>query len=178
MITSTGELTWDWQEKGAGFFKVDTDYTKAFTGFVHGRSFEYKGLTLTPGETQKDWLTLTLTCKAPGKLQPGGKLAKGSWLLAVTGQCRNTDEVIVTLAQGKRISASEADGGKVGVAPILCEGVPAQLRLKGLAGRVQFFALDVDGFRKTMIPVTADGGDALLQTGPDYQTFWYEIVVK
>lgn len=178
MITSTGELTWDWQEKGAGFFKVDTDYTKAFTGFVHGRSFEYKGLTLTPGETQKDWLTLTLTCKAPGKLQPGGKLAKGCWLLAVTGQCRNTDEVIVTLAQGKRISASEADGGKVGVAPILCEGVPAQLRLKGLAGRVQFFALDVDGFRKTMIPVTADGGDALLQTGPDYQTFWYEIVVK
>ena len=178
MTTSTGEITWNWKEKGAGFFKVDTDYTKAFTGFVRGRSFDFKGIRLTPGETEKDWLTLTLTCKVPGKAQPDGRLSKGSWLLAVTGQCRNTDEEIVTLAQGKRISACEADGGKVGVAPILCEGVPAQLRLKGLAGHVQFFALDVDGFRKAMIPVMADGGDALLQTGPDYQTFWYEIVVK
>lgn len=178
MKTSTGDITWNWQIRDAGYFKVDTDYTKAFTGFVRGRSFEYKGMVLTPGQTEKDWLTLTLTSKTPGKPRPDGSLCKSSWLLAVTGQCRNTDEVIVTMNNGKRISASANDGGSVGVAPILCEGVPVQLRLKGLAGRVLCFALDVDGFRKAQLPVTSDGSDALLSTGPDYQTFWYEIVVR
>ncbi len=177
MKTANGQILWNWQEKGAGFFKVDTDYTKAFTGFVHGRSFDYDGITLIPGETEKDWLTLTLTCKTP-RQAPSGRLCKGNWLLAVTGQVRNTDEVIVEMLNGRRISASSFDGGNVGVAPILCEGVPAQLRLKGLAGRVQFFALDVDGFRKALIPVTADGADAIIQTGPEHQTFWYEIVIK
>lgn len=178
MHTATGEITWNWQLPNAGFFKVDTPNTKAFTGFVRGRSFEYKGLTLTPGETQKDWLTLTLTCKTPGSPREDGRLGKGSWLLAVTGQCRNTDEVIVDVAAGKRISSSESDGGKVGVAPILCEGVPASLRLKDLAGKVRFFALDVDGFRKAEIPVVADGSDAILNVGPEYETFWYEISVR
>lgn len=178
MASSTGEILWNWKESQAGFFKVDTDYTKAFTGFVHGRSFEYKGLTLIPGTTQKDWLTLTLTSKNPGKKRPSGVLSRGSWLLAVTGQCVNTDEVIVEMLDGKRVSASKFDGGNVGKAPILCEGVPVQLRLKGLAGKVQFFALDVDGYRKTLIPVATEGEDAVLETGPDYQTFWYEIVVK
>ena len=178
MRSTTGQITWNWQVSGAGFFKVDTEWTKAFTGFVRGRSFDYNGLTLTPGKTEKDWLTLTLTCKNPRKSSAPGLLCRGSWLLAVTGQVRNTDEKIVELNQGKRISASEYDGGSVGVAPILCEGVPAKIRLKGLAGKVQFFALDSDGFRKTMIPVSAEGDDAVLETGPDYQTFWYEIVVR
>ena len=178
MKSTTGEITWNWQEKDAGYFKVDTDNTKAFTGFVRGRSFDYNGLTITPGKTQKDWLTLTLTCKKPSAPRPGGVLGKGSWLLAVTGQCVNTDEVIIESADGKRLSASESDGGSVGHAPILCEGVPAQIRLKGLAGRVQVFDLDVDGFRKSLIPTVADGADAILNIGPEYQTFWYEITVR
>ena len=178
MTNSTGEITWNWQVPGAGFFKVDTGNTKAFTGFVHGRSFDYKGLTITPGATEKDWLTLTLTHKIATAPTPDGRLGKGSWLLSVTGQVRNTNEKIVELAGGKRISASPSDGGEVGVAPILCEGVPATLRLKGLAGHALCFALDVDGFRKLPLPVTADGPDAIVETGPDYQTFWYEIVVR
>lgn len=178
MKTATGEITWNWQVRNAGYFKVDTDYTKAFTGFVHGRCFDYEGLVLTPGETERDWLTLTLTCKTPGKKRPGGVLCKGSWLLAVTGQCRNTDEVIVTLKDGKRISTSTQEGGSLGVAPILCEGVDAQVLLKGLAGRVMCFALDTDGFRKTQVPLTVSGEDVSIQLSHEYQTFWYEIVVR
>lgn len=178
MSTSTGEITWNWQVPEAGYFKVDSDNTKAFTGFVHGRSFDYHGITLTPGKTEKDWLTFTLTHKVATQHRPDGRLGKGSWLLAVTGQVRNTDEVIVELAGGKRISASPSDGGNVGVAPILCEGVPLSLRLKGLAGAVRCFALDTDGFRKAEIPTKADGADAILETGPAYQTFWYEITVR
>ena len=178
MTNSTGEITWNWEVPGAGFFKVDTEGTKAFTGFVRGRTFSFEGMELVPGTTEKDWLTLSLTCKIPRKSTIPGVLCKGSWLLAVTGQVRNTDEKIVEINKGTRISASEFDGGSVGVAPILCEGVPARIVLKGLAGKVQFFALDVDGFRKTMIPVTSDGADAILEIGPDYQTFWYEIVVR
>lgn len=178
MKTSTGEVTWNWQVPSAGYFKVDTDFTKVFTGFVHERSFDYKGLVLTPGATERDWLTLTLTCKSPGKIRPDGTLCKGCWLLAVTGQCRNTDEVIVTLKDGKHISTSTQDGGSVGVAPILCEGVDAQLLLKGLAGRVSCFALDTEGFRKAQMPLSVSGNDVSVQLSHRYQTFWYEIVVR
>lgn len=178
MISPTGEITWNWKIPGAGYFKVDTRNTKAFTGFVAGRSFDFDGLELKPGSTEKDWLTFTLTKKVVSGTQSDGRLGKGSWLLAVTGQVRGTDEVIVTLNNGKNISASPSDGGNVGVAPILCEGVPASVRLKGLGGAVQCFALDTDGFRKSIVPVDNVDGDAVLKTGPEYQTFWYEIVVR
>lgn len=179
MLSSTGELAWNWQEKDAGFFTVDTKRTKVFTGFVRGRSFTYRGMRLTPGKTRLDWMTLSLTMASPdGKSRPGNMLQPGSYLLAATGLVQNTDMKIVESPPGK-ISCSEPDGGQLGTSPVLCEGIEAELAFAGLGGKVRCYALDPDGNRMTEVPVTANGsGEAILKISPAYRTVWYEMTVE
>ena len=185
MRNSTGELIWDWRELGGGVFMVDSDHTKAFTGFVKGRSFIFNGLKLTPGNTILDWLTLTLTLSEPqndrsqnNAFQNGG-LESGSWLLAVTGFVCNSGEIIVE-PEGLpgKVSCSPPDGGAVGKGPVLCEGVEAELVLPGLACRVRCYALDESGNRREEVKVLASpSGEAVIDIGPQYRTVWYEIDV-
>ena len=185
MSNSTGELIWDWREPGGGVFMVDTDHTKAFTGFVRGRSFTFRGMKLTPGNTILDWLTLTLTLSEPqndrsqnNAFQNGG-LESGSWLLAVTGFVCNSGEIIVE-PEGLpgKVSCSPPDGGAVGKGPVLCEGVEAELVLPGLACRVRCYALDESGNRREEVKVLASpSGEAVIDIGPQYRTVWYEIDV-
>ena len=177
MKSGTGEITWNWQQSGAGYFKVDTDNTKVFSGFVRGRSFDYDGLVLTPGETMKDWLTLSLTLSNPSPEKAGGTLKKGNWLLAVTGMCRNEDEVIVE--RGQFLTVSEVHGGSYGKGPVVCEGIPADITLTGLAGKVSCFALDPDGARMQEVKIKSDAsGNAILRLSPEYKTVWYELIVR
>ena len=176
--SSTGEITWNWKDGNAGFFKVDTPRTKVFTGFVKGRSFEYDGLTLTPGKTRLDWLTLSLTLTNPSGEAPEGRISEGSWLLAATGLCHNTDEKIIDIGNGKYVSCAAPNGGSYGKAPVLCEGIDAALRLEGLGGKVECYALDPRGDRMKEVPVTSEGGDALVHILPDYKTIWYELKVN
>lgn len=186
MKNQSGELIWDWRENGGGVFMVDSDYTKAFTGFVRGRSFTFRGMKLTPGNTILDWLTLTLTLSEPqnGCIQndcpQSGGLESGSWLLAVTGFVCNSGEIIVEPdgLPGK-VSCSPPDGGAVGKGPVICEGVEAELVLPGLAGRVHCYALDESGNRREEVKVLASpSGEAVIDIGPQYRTVWYEIDVS
>ena len=179
MHSTTGELTWNWQQKDAGYFTVDTRNTKVFTGFVRGRSFVFRGMRLTPGRTRLDWLTLSLTLANPsGSAKPGNVLRAGSYLLAATGLVHNTDAKIVTIAQPGKISCSEPDGGRLGTSPVLCEGIEAEIAFAGLAGRVECWALDPDGNRMQRVPVASnETGEAVLNIGPQYRTVWYEVTV-
>ncbi len=180
MQSGTGELTWNWQQEGAGFFMVDTRNTKVFTGFVKGRTFFYRGMRLIPDKTRLDWLTLSLTLTSPaGKPAPGNLLQPGSYLLASTGLVHNTGAKIVTIAEPGKISCSEPDGGRLGTAPVLCEGIGARLAFAGLGGRVECYALDPEGKRMLQVPVTADdSGEAILDIDPKYRTLWYEVIVE
>lgn len=178
--SSTGELTWNWQVKGAGYFKVDTPNTKVFTGFVRGRSFEYEGMVLTPGKTRLDWLTLSMVHTDPEGREAVGKaqLKPGTYLLALTGQCHNTDAVYAKIG-GTRLSSCEVNGGSKGKAPVLCEGIEADLTLSSLAGRVECHALDNGGNRMVQVAVSEDpSGNALVHLGPEYRTVWYELIIK
>ena len=159
---------------------VDSRNTKVFTGFVRGRSFEYKGLSLKPGKTRLDWLTLSLTLAHPaGEAASREMLRPGRYLLAATGLVQNTGQKIVPLDMPERISSSQEDGGSFGKSPVLCEGIPATLTLKGQAGKVKCFALDPDGEVTMSVPVKdASSGDAILEIGPQYSTVWYEIVIE
>lgn len=178
ITSNTGELTWNWQLKGAGWFRVDTPNTKVFTGFVKGRSFEFDGMTLTPGKTRLDWLTLSLTNTTPSSKTVSGSLAPGTYLLAATGMCYNTDAYYVRIG-ANRISCASDNGGDQGHAPILCEGIPALLKLKGLAGKVNCWALDQEGNQNAQVSVESDAeGNALLKIDPAYRTVWYEVIVK
>ena len=138
-------------------------------------------MKLTPGKTRSDWLTLSLTLSNPRETSfRGNILQPGSWLLAVTGLVGNTDEKIVGVegSPGK-ISCSAPDGGCVGTGPVLCEGVEAELVFAGLGGRLRCYALDPGGQRKFELPVgIGDSGEAVVRTGPQYRTVWYEIAVS
>lgn len=178
----TDEIVWNWQEKGKGFFVVDTKRTKVFSGFVGGRSFSFKGMKLTPGRTRLDWLTLSLTLANPDDRvdRDSSRLQPGSYLLAVTGLVQNTDMKIVQVSKNpQKLSVSEPDGGKLGTGPILCEGIEATLEFEGLGGRLQCYSLDPDGNRMEEVKAESlPDGKAVIKIGPDYRTIWYELIVK
>ena len=181
MQSSTGEITWNWQKDNAGFFMVDTRNTKVFSGFVANRFFVYKGMRLIPGKTRLDWLTLSLTLASPcGEASTDNGLRPGSYLLAATGLVHNTDEKIVTLPNlPDKISCTEPDGGQVGRAPVLCEGIDARLTFTGRMNRVRCYALDGDGNRMMELRVGAnDAGEAVLDLRARYCTVWYELIVE
>ena len=176
--SSTGEMTWNWQQNGAGFFTVDTENTKVFTGFVKGRTFKFNGMVLSPGKTRLDWLTMSMTLTNPSNGKASGSSVKnGTYLLALTGLCHNTGEAIVDLGRGW-ISCAKSNGGANGTEPVLCEGIPADLTLSGLAGKVVCYALGPDGNRTAQVKVGAAGKDAIVSLSPDYKTVWYELIVK
>ena len=181
IISSTGELTWNWQEKGAGYFMVDTRNTKVFSGFIKGRSFTYRGMSLIPGKTRLDWMTLSLTlASASGSAKHGNLLRPGNYLLAATGLVHNTDMKIVEVGKNpSKLSISEPEGGRLGTGPILCEGINAKLVFAGLKDRVKCYALDSDGNRIAEVPViSTPAGEAVLEIDPIYKTVWYEVLVK
>lgn len=179
--SGTGELTWNWQQKDAGYFMVDTRKTKVFSGFVRGRSFAYHGMILTPGKTRLDWLTLSLTLASPGAPSKSGNLlSPGSYLLAATGLVQNTDMKIVEVGtRPSKLSISEPDGGRLGTGPVLCEGIDATIHFAGLKDRVRCYALDSDGNRIQEVPVASTpAGEAVLKIDPKYKTVWYEMIVE
>lgn len=171
-----GELHWNFDAAAGGYFQVDTPNTKVFTGFVRNRSFEFGGLTLTPGQTRLDWTTVSLV-KAKGAPGSKDRLTPGHYLLAATGLMHNTGTVLKQ-ALSDAVSTAPGYAGVPGTAPILCEGIPATLTLQADAGRTKLFALDPNGDRAREIPVTGTATAARIEIGPQYQTIWYELVIE
>lgn len=180
ILNDTGELVWDYQQNDGGFFTVDTPNTKAFTGFVRGRRFEFKGLSIIPGKNRLDWFSLSLTNSTPPASRTGdaNAIAPGRYLLAATGLNHNSNALVRAIG-GDRIAVSKFYGGSNGEAPILAEGISADLVLKGVApARVQAFALDGNGERIQPVVISADGESSLIRISPEYKTLWYEIQVQ
>lgn len=198
--SDSGEIYWNFEQKDAGYYQVDTPRTTALTGFVRGRTFDFHALSLQPGATRLDWLTFTLTqTRTAAELQANAKesktagsvsaaravpaaanrLAPGVWLLAATGLAQNTESKIMDLDFKNRISVAERMGGSNGHGPELCEGIPARLLLKNLRAQdVTLFPLTPDGNRKVPVAGTQVGKDVLLEMDPKYQTLWYEIQIQ
>lgn len=177
IVSCTGEITWNWQVEGAGYFMVDTPNTKVFSGYVRGRSFDYKGMTLTPGKSRFDWLTLSLTNTAPSDVCSDKTLAPGKYLLAATGLVHNTGARIMDVGAGQ-LTFSEQVGGAKGTGPVLCEGIDAVITFPSLGGRVCCKALDCEGNPIQIVPVTVSGdGSAVIHISPEFKTVWYEIDV-
>lgn len=173
-----GEIFWNLQKEDAGYIQVDTSRTKAFTGFVRDRSFQYKGMILKPGKTRLDWLTLSLVRSDGSPVKNQGNLASGEWLLAATGLIQNTGMIVRDLGEKGRISIAKDYGGSLGEAPILCEGISAHLTFTHLAGKIKVFALDGKGNEKAEVPVRSQGNDAVVDIHPKYQTIWYKFIVQ
>lgn len=178
-----GELTWNFEQEGAGYFTVDTPGVKVLTGFVRGRSFELGGVRLAPGQTRLDWTSVSITAaraESPETLERDGKklLAPGRYLIAATGMVQNTGAKFVEYAEGQ-ITTAKKYGGSPGWEPVLCEGVPLDVTLDGYAPeRVAVWALDAAGDRGEKIPVAAEETGCRFHLGPESKTLWYELEIQ
>jgi hypothetical protein len=166
--SDSGELVWDVSEKGAGTFVVDTARSKLFTGFVRDRSFQLGGVSLRIGRTRLDWATVSMTL-----IEGRHFNAPGRMLIAATGWMQNTGMQLQRLGDD-RITLSN----QWGAAPILCEGVPAEISLPVGNRRVSLYPLDESGNRRDAAAVQTDGDAALVRLAPEHKTLWYEVVVE
>lgn len=171
LVSDTGELEWNVSAPDAGYVAIRTANTKAFTGFVRGRTFDLgDGVTLAVGATARDWATVSLVSKDANGF---GRDGKARLLLAVTGQAHNTGARFTEHPQKDGTVKVSTRGADWGTGPFEVEGVPATVTLPAKAARC--WALDERGERAGPVPVRAVGGGTAVDVGPQYRTVWYEI---
>ncbi|MDO5113070.1 MAG: carbohydrate binding domain-containing protein [Planctomycetia bacterium] len=174
--SSTGELIWNAEVPGKGYFLVDTPQTKVFTGFVAGRSFAYHdGTVIQPGKTELDWTTISLT-----------RTGKNTFLLAATGGMKNTGMALRPYAQeevadtedlasleGKEVTSAKSQG----TLPRRCEGIAAKVILPISVGeKVVYYPLDGSGKRQNALTAKSLTETTVeIEISPSYQTLWYEV---
>ncbi len=171
-VSDTGELTWNIERPGAGYFTVNTPNTKLFTGFPAGRTIAMGEVTLSIGKTRLDWATASLVSRHATGFGAAGKPA--NVLLAATGLSQNKGMTF------DRVSETDITSPEPwGESPVCAEGIPATVTIPADSSRVRCFALDPRGDRKRAVPVQrADGGGSKIVLKPDYETVWYEIDIQ
>ena len=117
------------------------------------------------GTTPRNFGVFTLTAKDGQPTE-----ASKSLLLAAVGGVENTDMTW----NADRNSVSD----KWGNAPILAEGLPAQIILRTAIKSATVYALDATGKRKGKITSTLKDGTLAFAIGAQYTTVWYEIEGK
>jgi hypothetical protein len=171
-VSDTGELVWNIEQAGAGYFVVNTPNTRLFTGFPNGRTIALGDVLLTVGKTRLDWATVSLTSRRATGFGEAGRPA--TILLAATGLAENEGTELVDLGNREVAFKERLNwGGTVRV-----EGVPAEIKLPSDAAKTVCYALDPRGERKAEVPVERAGGGSKVVIGPQYQTVWYEIEVR
>ncbi len=160
--SETGELYYNWELEGKGFFTVNTPKTKIFTGFVADRTFEIGNVALKPGKTRLDWLTFSMT-----------QTTSTRTLIAATGFIRNHNMKFEDLGNDRITCRTDW-----GTEPVECEGIPMEVRIRSVPPGRKCFALAPDGSRKEELPVRweDDGCTMVFEISPKYQTLWYELV--
>ncbi|MBQ7189633.1 MAG: beta-galactosidase [Kiritimatiellae bacterium] len=167
LTSQSGELIWNKEIPGKGYFTVDTANTKLFTGFPENRTIQLGGVTLQIGKTSLGWTTISLTTH-----KGQGFEKAGSSLLTATGLSHNNGAKFQHSKNG--IFTRGDDWGK---GPVMNEGIPAVITLPATPEQIACFALDESGNRKQSIPVTkAADGKAAIEISPKYKTVWYEIL--
>ena len=133
-------------QPGAGYFTADTPRTKLFTGFIRGRTFRLGKVELAVGSTRLDWATVTMTV-----IDGQGFDGPGRILIAATGLVQEPRAPSFRTLDGKRITLAD----RWGEAPVLCEGIAADIVLPVPADRVTVHPLDSAGNRQSAIQATA-----------------------
>lgn len=172
-VSDTGELIWNIEQAGAGYFAVNTPNTKLFTGFPKGRTIELGGISLTVGKTRLDWATVSLTSRLATGFGEAGKPA--TVLLAATGIAENEGTVLEPVGDKEVTFKDRLNWGD---GTVQVEGVSAEISLPSDAAKTTCYALDPRGERKGKVPVEKAGRGAKISIGPQYQTVWYEIAVS
>jgi len=102
-----------------------------------------------------------------------GFAGPGRILIAATGLVQNTGAQLQT-HEGKRVTL----GDRWGKAPVICEGIAAEIVLPAAADRVTVYPLDTAGNRRSSVQPADRDGRAVIEIGPAYKTLWYEAVLR
>jgi hypothetical protein len=164
LVSDTAELAWDLSRKERGVVTLNAPRSKAVIGYGAGRRFDLGGVVIEPGPTLQDgWSAITVTL-----MEDETNRLLSRWLITATGYVENT-------GMGWKNPEKTSVGKDWGEAPSLVEGIPARITLPFPAYRVEAWALDERGQRKTPLPVQADvHGNAAFPIGPQSRTLWYE----
>ena len=167
-VSDTGQLRWNVLQKDAGYFIADTPRAKLFTGFVRGRTFDLGAVQLRIGATRLDWATISIVAMDAKRLDQPGRV-----LIAATGWTQNTDMQLEQLGDD-RVTVRN----RWGKAPLLCEGITADIEFPVASSRVKLFPLDESGNRRAEVPCVTSGGKAALALRPEHKTVWYEVELR
>ncbi|MCS7253819.1 MAG: carbohydrate binding domain-containing protein [Armatimonadota bacterium] len=176
-ISDTGELIWDLSEPNRGIVTVNTSRSKAVIGFGGGKRIVLGSVTIEPSQTMQDgWSVITLTA-IDGDFET---LRKGKVplraIITATGYAENKNMGWKEVAG---YPPKSSVGRRWGEPPSLVEGVGARITIPVNASRVEVWALDERGQRKAKLPVQADSsGNTIITIDAQWQTLWYEVVVK
>lgn len=161
--SDSGELYYNWEREGKGYFVCSAPEVKVFTGFIDGRQFDLgSGVVFAPGKTRLDWTTFSMV-----------KADSNRYLLTATGLMANENMDLEDLGQG-RITC----GARWGKGPAICEGIPADLTVPAAFGVVKVYALDQDGNRTREVKVDSKDGKTIVRLDPEYKTIWYELDLR
>lgn len=170
-VSDTGELTWNLEQPAAGYFTVNTQNSKLFTGFPEGRLIKLGDVTLAIGQTRLGWATVSLISRNAAGFGESGR--PSNILLAATGVVENKEMSI------KQVSKNDIALSNWGKGPVYVEGIPAIVTLPACSAKTRCFALDQKGNRKKEIPVAkSDDGGSKIILKPGYETVWYEIDIR
>ncbi|MBQ1455154.1 MAG: cellulase family glycosylhydrolase [Thermoguttaceae bacterium] len=177
MRNETGQLRWN-PDRKSGCFIVDTPGVKVYIGRTPKESVEYGGLTLTLEQSRLNWGAISMTAvRAPGGARDD-TLTPGRYLIAATGDVRNSGAKYV-FPKPDQITSAADYGGCDGEAPILCEGLGAVIHLSKIsAENVLLCPLDGSGNRTAEIPAEEDADGCSVRLHARYKTIWYELVVR
>ncbi len=170
-VSDTGQIRWDVSEPDHGVFSVDSPRSKLLTGFVCGKTVKLGGVELKVGTTRLGAATITMFCVDGRGFDQPGRI-----LIAATGWTQNTGWQQRPYVEGndEKITLD----ANWGAGPVLCEGVPATVRLPVAANRVTFYPLDPSGARRSAVACGQIEGQAALPLEPKHRTVWYEVVVE
>ena len=170
LVSDTGELIWNTEDKKAGYFVADTANTKIFTGFPKGRSISLGKIKLAIGQTRLGWATISMVSKNGNGFGEDGQPA--NILLAATGLTENKGMAIVNYPDEK-IALSNWGG-----APIYVEGISATLTFPVNPNQLKCYALDTKGNRMQTVEIIEKDNLAQLNISAQYKTVWYEIIIN
>lgn len=167
--SDTGQLVWDRTKRQRSLVTIDTELSKAAIGYGAGRTVSFDGgVTLKPGNTRQDgWSAITMTLMEGDAWDDTARV-----LVTATGYIQNTGMVWEELESGRSTLRN-----RWGSAPVLVEGIPAEIELPVPAERVTVYALDMIGNRQREVPVQPNGDHAVVEIGPTFRTLWYEVVI-
>jgi len=171
-LHTTSSLRWETADAskgqtGNGHFLLDTPWAAAFSGTVGGKLlYPRSGVSMTvPGRIQG----ATVLCWSVD----GKKLdAKGTKLVEILADARNSEENPYEISPGK-ITV----GKNWGKAPVLAEGLEADISFPVAPSHIKAWALDAEGKRSLSLPLKQDGNNTSLSFSPQYRTLWYEVEI-